>query len=309
MKVLGLSGVSLAAMITRYREDGRVTAPETISRWLNSGSPVEPAVLGWLAEMLRAKVMEQKPLLIEWPASNTITIGVCSFHGGSEVTPIAQCLVAASQVDYRIKTFYFLVGKSRTNEPEIKPMRELIEPHVVTPSEMLVFQPPMKSVVIADISLRLAVEATSSTEASKILRRFQPDLLVITGDLNSYLEFKEIQSFLATENLQGKKRVVHRPKELSFDFVKNARLLGFDLESKNLYQWMIPANSDLGLSLLGSSSEVCPAPDRQKYSHRLLRYLVSEAGGRIGLPHERPFDFMQMDLEELLDRTEDHFLR
>nr|WP_314621561.1 hypothetical protein [uncultured Noviherbaspirillum sp.] len=309
MKVLGLSGVSLAAMITRYRDDGRITAPETISRWLNSGSPVEPAVLGWLSEMLRAKVMEKAPPFIEWPASNKLAIGVCSFDGGSDVTSTAQSLTAASHLDYRIKTLQFLVGKRGGRESMMQPMRGITDAHVVTPSGMLNFQQPTKSVVIADISLRVAMEAMSSIDSNKFLREFQPDLVVISGDLNSYLEFKEIQRFLAMESFQGKKRIVHRPNELNFGFLDNARRLGFDLESEILYPCMIPVNSDSGILPPESSFESYTAPSQQKYFHRLFRYLMSQAGGKIGLPHEQPFDFMQMDLAELLDRTEDYLLR
>lgn len=39
---LRLSGVALADKVSALREDGKRTAPETISRWLNGTRPVDP---------------------------------------------------------------------------------------------------------------------------------------------------------------------------------------------------------------------------------------------------------------------------
>ena len=60
MKYLGLSGVELARMVTALRDDGKVTAPETISRWLNGVNSVDPCLLGWLGEMVRTKMLRSK---------------------------------------------------------------------------------------------------------------------------------------------------------------------------------------------------------------------------------------------------------
>ena len=57
MQALDLSGVALARRLSTYRDDGRVTAPETVSRWLSGTNAVEPSVLAWLEELLRTKAL------------------------------------------------------------------------------------------------------------------------------------------------------------------------------------------------------------------------------------------------------------
>lgn len=83
----GLSGVELAKMITACREDGKATAP--ISRWLNGTNPVDPNIIGWMTELVRAKALELGGAIIEWPAKGSITIGVANLKGGVGTTTVS----------------------------------------------------------------------------------------------------------------------------------------------------------------------------------------------------------------------------
>jgi hypothetical protein len=69
MKYLGLTGVDLARMVTALRDDGKSTAPETISRWATGVNPVDPCLVGWLQEMVRAKILRDRSGSLEGRAA------------------------------------------------------------------------------------------------------------------------------------------------------------------------------------------------------------------------------------------------
>jgi hypothetical protein len=85
MDALDIAGVTLAQELTDMRDDGRETVAATISRWLNGVSPVEPAVLCWLRELVRARVRQKRGgVQLMW-GDRTLRIDVTMPTAGTDV--------------------------------------------------------------------------------------------------------------------------------------------------------------------------------------------------------------------------------
>ena len=55
MKYLGITGVDMARKLSTFRNDGRKTAPETISRWISGKAPIDAGVMAWIDQSVRIK--------------------------------------------------------------------------------------------------------------------------------------------------------------------------------------------------------------------------------------------------------------
>lgn len=156
MRTLGLTGKGLASMISTHRDDGKVTAPETVSRWLNGSNPVDPAVIGWLNELLRARALELKAAIIKWPQSKSIMIAVTNLKGGVGTTTVSHDLATVSAYDYHLRTKHISVGERGDTEYAVEDLkRSGIAAQIMSLDEMLSYTSNEYEVVIICSDLHL----------------------------------------------------------------------------------------------------------------------------------------------------------
>lgn len=306
MKCLGLSGVALAQLITSYREDGKVTAPETVSRWVSGTNPVEPALLGWLTELVRRKALSLNVAVINWPSKGSMLIAVTNLKGGVGNTTVAQNLAMVAARDYNLRTTHLSVGcrgDFELSRDDLK--RQHVTARIVSFDEMLAYQPAPKEVVIADIARDAAYEAMGG-DSNAFLRRFEPDLYLIPADFGSMAEANATKKFTELKGLRGLLRLLHRPSFMQLDFSEMAAKSGLPIDNGMFCPYFIP-QSKLHHAHIPLKAYDEWQDEEQHYHHiNLFSYLVDTLGGEIDLPGDAQRALASMELEPLLDYAEQH---
>lgn len=312
MQALGLTGVALAEMISSMRDDGKETAPETVSRWLNGTSPVEPALLGWLKELMRAKALESHQAVISWPLKRSVAIAVANGKGGVGTSTVAAALAVVSHKDFGIKTKHIHVGHSEDFfQGELQ--RIFINSTFMEPEDALAYTPDQEEVTIFDIRNVIAKELYSADEDS-FLRHFKPDLLLVPADFESAFDVWGTREFidLVSPVAEYPIRLLHRASFLSIDFSALAHKNGFNVESKEFVPFLIP-RSEVDMFLPPTYSQPWVSREQHRYHTRLFEYVMDEIGAKVEPPGDREKTIQKMGFEALISfltpRTQSRRLR
>ncbi|MCP1318101.1 hypothetical protein [Halomonas sp. 707B3] len=301
MQALDLSGVALARRISTYRDDGRVTAPETVSRWLSGTNAVEPSVLAWLEELLRTKALASPRPIIQWPKKRSIVIGVTSSKGGVGTSTVALNLAVVAQLDFKMKT-YHLIPEADSSGQYIKEIRRRIglDTYLVTFQELLDNKPDDNEIHIIDIHSGAAKDALAG-KSSTFLEIFEPDILLIPADFGSRMEIPTVNYFANMENLKGRVRLLHRPRSMNMGFHKTCAKEGLDPASEIFCSTFIPQTKSSQLHIPTEMFGSWRSLEQQMYHQDLLEYLITELGGEVLQSHDTVNQIKAMTLLELLD--------
>lgn len=301
MNFLDLSGVGLARMISDCREDGKVTAPETVSRWLSGTNPVDPAVIGWLTALVRVQVRAMPPPRLVWPAKQSIMIAVANRKGGIGKTVVAQNLAVVAARDCRVKTTHFSVGE-RGDSKFVQRCLDFVDvdSRIVSCEEMLNYVPDVHEVVIADISNE-ATRGVQNDDTDAFLRRFHPDMYLVPADFGSAWEAQGTANFTNMEGLNGVLRLLHRPRIMSMDFGDVARESGFDVGSALFCPQFIPQSVNSPPHIPAHLMADWQNPEQHVHYINLFSELVDALGGEVREDGYIPAEIEKLHLEALLD--------
>ncbi|MGM0832446.1 MAG: hypothetical protein ACQEUK_06375 [Pseudomonadota bacterium] len=301
MQALDLSGVALARRLSTYRDDGRVTAPETVSRWLSGTNAVEPSVLAWLEELLRTKALASPRPIIKWPKKRSIVIGVTSSKGGVGTSTVALNLAVVAQLDFRMKTSHIILGPNSTGQL-IKEIRKSIglETYLISYKELLDSPPDDNEIYIIDIHSGAAKDALAG-KGNTFLEMIEPDILLIPADFGSRMEIPKVNHFANMENLKGRVRLLHRPRTMSMNFHKTCAREGLDPASEIFCPTFIPQTQSGQLHVPADIFGSWRNLEQQIYHQDLLEYLITELGGEVLQSHDTVNHIKAMTLLELLD--------
>lgn len=301
MTYLELTGVALAKMITACREDGKTTAPETVSRWLNGTNPVDPNVIGWMTELVRAKAISHGQALVHWPSRGWIMIAVANLKGGVGVTTLSHDLAFTAAETYGLKTLHIAAGRrSDTDKACLELQRTGIAAEVMSYEEALAYRPVRRQVVIVDVARDAVYEALGENEGA-FLRNFSPDLILVPADFGSAFDVGSTKQFLEVEGLSSLVRLLHRPRSLDINFAVTAAQAGFNVASDSFCPMIMPQSVESPPHLPAKRHESWRSPDQQHHHAKLFRYLVEQAGGHVSFPSDAERTLRKLDLAGLLD--------
>jgi hypothetical protein len=313
MKVLNLTGVSLAEKVTALREDDKRTAPETISRWLTGTNQPDPFLMGWITELVRSKLRNSgndAPILY-YPNSNGLIIAVTNAKGGVGTTTVAMNLAAIAKKSLRAKTtIIFADGEKSTQRDKCREdMADLlINSPALSPEEVLNYEPTDGEIVIVDVSTALVTESIdwkSSPQktaiADSFLCRFQPDIYLIPVDLDGYFDVKTTADLMNSGALQAPVQILHRPRGMTLTFADTAMKGGLDVSSEVFCPFFIPQSISPEFHFPRTFISEWQNPEQEHYHYELFEHLLKFIGGEIG---EATDGIEGMTLAELLDLAE-----
>lgn len=315
MKYLNLTGVSLAKRVSELREDDKQTAPETISRWLNGTRPVDPFLMGWIAEMVRSKLLRQDEPRVQLP-NDGVVIAVANLKGGVGKTTVARNLAAIAK-SLGLKVIFLFAEHPAGKHYAERIFHNLqalnIECPDLSPDEILAYKPAPGEVVIVDVSCSVARDSFDRLESTDrltpkpdgFISRFRPDIYVVPGDFGSSLDNWSLKDFLDSDALQAPVQLLHRPSLMSMDFAATAARDGFDVTSELFCPFFIPQTVLSAPALPRDFLSKWQNEDQEHHHYRLFEHLLELLGGEIIDSYDLKRQIEGMPLTELLDLADD----
>lgn len=317
MQFLDLTGVGLAEQVSALRDDGKRTAPETISRWVNGTNPVDPFLMGWMTERVRAKLFNSVQSMVELPKDGLI-IGVVNPKGGTGVTSLCVNLAATAKSLHMKATYLHAEYEDARRRPGLVPMmlKPLwIECPDLSPEKILRYQPAPGEIVFVDVSNHLAsnsfIYPTPSNADDRMkpdpkgfLDQFRPDFYLIPANLESYVDAAGTKRFIDGNALHAPKWIVHRPRSMSMKFASVAAKAGLDVESEMVCPYFIPQAVSTSTPIPRDILSEWQNEDQYNHHYHLLEELLQKLGGRIMESYSLQQEIGTLSLAGLLELAE-----
>lgn len=317
MQFLDLSGVGLAEQVSAMREDGKRTAPETISRWLNGTNPVDPFLMGWMTERVRVKLFSTVQPMVVMPKDGLV-IGVVNPKGGTGVTSLCINLAATAKTLHMKATYLHAEYEDARRRHDLVPM--MLKPLWIncpdlSPEKILSYQPAPGEIAFVDVSNHIAADsfihpAPSDADDSMkpdpkgFLDQFRPDFYLIPANLESYVDASGTKRFIDGNALHAPKWIVHRPRSMSIKFASVATKAGLDMNSDMICPFFIPQAASTTSPIPRDMLSEWQNEDQYNHHYQLLEVLLEKLGGRIMESYSLQHEIGRLDLSGLLELAE-----
>jgi hypothetical protein len=247
MGALGISGSTLARELSQVRDDGKETGQATVSRWLTGASPVEPAVLCWLRELLRAQAKQRTKSTICWNAKKSLLIGVGNSKGGVGTTSIAAALAVIAKRELHQPTRHIQVHSGDGGLiHELQAM--CIDSRVVPIQDLSDCVPATGEIVIVDIPNHTTFDLLNTPDFSKL----PFDVVLVPADFGSAVDLWGTRNFLEQIETDALITLLHYPNfRVDLDFARTANGEGFDVLSEQFVPFAIPRSSNCNFLPVG----------------------------------------------------------
>ena len=286
MKYLDLSGVELARRLSMYREDGRKTAPETVSRWLSGNVSIDPAVMAWIDQSVRMKAYQQasSQICIPTEANLPLVIGVANLKSSFATSVVALQMAVLAKQNYGAQVIY-----KRDQGTSYADRLSSLASNAWVPIEDIAENGskhgPLVIKDIPTVSNRLDL----GYYENDFFTEMQVDVLLIPADFSDMENARIAQRLISQASRTGNEKkllLVHTPECFTLDFVPVCRAYDLDTQASYFCRRVVESPRPYEEQVKLPSNPFTPwesSPDKNR-AEVLLSYAVRHAGGHIENP-------------------------
>lgn len=305
MKYLGLTGVDLARKLTAFREDGRKTAPETVSRWLTGKVPIDAGVMAWIDQSVRFKACRSVEAMVTYPSNKkSLVIGFANIKNDFSTSLLAIQLGAVSTQIYRCYTTHVVCEADKNRDLIRDRLRSLwIGSLGVSEAEIYCSMRYENHLYIQEFSSNVW-ECVRKGHQVPELDDIDVDVLLTPIDCNDPESVETARAMLSIDSIKDKVLLVHTSNSFDLGFIGVCQEYGLDTQASYFYPSVVHSPSTQTIDLPDDPHPDTPWPETpsKKNAEKLLQYVVKRSGGEMVNARMASESILNDPLPEVLKR-------
>lgn len=282
LKYLGMTGVDLANKLSQHREDGRRTAPETVSRWLSGNVSIDPGVMAWIDQSVRIKAVEHVSPMITLPShKKSLVIGFANLY--SAFGPSVQALQVSALIHTQYKhpvSHICLESDPHTGMIMEHLDRLWIPCDTLSELDLGGNLHQENRITVVDLGAKVW-DSLRSERPHPSLRDIDVDMLLMPIDLNNVAHLAFAETVLNTSGLREKIRIVHSPAQIDMRFINTCKEEKINLDASFFTQMILRSPTESKVDVPDRPCGEWADSTHKINAERILAYVMDEMGGQL----------------------------
>ncbi|BBO57285.1 hypothetical protein [Cobetia sp. AM6] len=284
MKYLGITGVDMARKLSTFRNDGRKTAPETISRWISGKAPIDAGVMAWIDQSVRIKAYEDAEAMVTFPADKkSLVIGIANIKNSFSVSLLALQISAVATKSYQTLLTHVVCEGDKNHDLIRDQLRSLwIASFGVPESEIYSSMRFEGHLHMHEFSSDVWSRLQKGEDVPE-LEGVDVDVMITPIDCHDPESVETAKAMLSVDSIKDKVLIVHTCESFGLGFIGVCHDKGLDTQAPYFYPQALlnPSAHEIDLPQDTLTHTVWKESTGKVQAEQLLQHVVRQAGGDV----------------------------